>query len=54
MTSNKNGSSPVITIHQDCWMTSGKSLMFSDASYSSSSYSRYAQILWQKYDKTNR
>jgi hypothetical protein len=44
MTSNKNGTSPLITIHQDCWATSGKSLMFSDEDYSSSSYSRFAQI----------
>ena len=45
MTSNKNGSSPIITMHQDCWVTSGKSLMFSDTDYS---YSRYAHIYWQK------
>ena len=53
MTSNKNVSLPIVTIHQDCWVTSGKSLMFSDEDYSSSSYDRFAQICWQKTTKSD-
>jgi hypothetical protein len=49
MTSNEHLNSKVVTIHQDCWVTSGKSLMFSDTDYAPDSseepsYSRFAHI----------
>lgn len=54
MTSNKNSSNPLVTIHQDCWVTSGKSLCFSENDYNNKSYNYYAQIYWDKTKENNR